>query len=153
MIDYAVLKAECQNNPQGYSLDGLTLTQHFAAGNDGPCATILNTVRAGITVRRANIAASEVLEAVAQSDFVSNPNLLLGSYFESVTQQPTIRLENDDGSDTRILTNLKQCFSPSTASRTRLNAIANRTGSRAEQLFGRDTVLSADDIVLARNTA
>lgn len=158
MVNYAALKTELQTDPRGYGYAALTgdYTNTAVALNrvrDGSAGTVPATpTGAGglasgvVTVKRIDINASEVLEAVDRADFVATPNALLCSYFESATQQQKLRLVAEDGSDTRILSNLKGCFTNSTPSRTRLNTIALRSGSRAEELFGTGTNIDVSDI-------
>ena len=146
-INYTALKNELQNDPQtyGYAAD-------IAAGNDVALAEKLNKVRDGtdgeaaILVKRADISPVEVLEVVDTRDFKANPSILEGSWFESITQYEMVRLLNEDGSNTRVRANLNRLITDTNGSQTRLNAISNRNGSRAEQLFGSGTRLTTDDI-------
>lgn len=146
-INYAALKAEIAGDPNAYGY-----ATPYNAGADQAVADMLNVVRAGVTVRRKDIASQEVLEAMLHSDFATNPPALLVAWFESATQQQNLRLEDDAGVATNVLTNLRQCTTNGSASRTRLNNIAKRDGSRAEQLFGAGTFIAANDILIARNS-
>lgn len=148
----AALKTELLTDPQTYGYAGW-----IAASEPENCAAALNKVRNGtdgeaaITIRRADISPAEVLEAVDNRDFSANPHPLHVAWFESVTQLPTIRLVNNDGSDTRVLGNIRRLLeNPGTqGSRDRVTTIANRNGSRAEQLFGAGTVISITDVAAA----
>lgn len=146
-INYASLKTEVQTDPNSYGYAPL-----LAAGADGAVAELLNKVRDGtdgfaaITVKRADIAPVEVLEAVDTRDFKASPSALEGSWFESITQYSRVRLLNEDGAQTRVMANLRRLVTDTNGTQTRLTALANRNGSRAEQLFGTDTRVSADDV-------
>lgn len=147
MFTPAQVKAECQNDPSG-----LGLAAQFAVGSDGVCADILNVVRVGITVKRVDVRPAEVLEAINTLDFAASPSAIACSWFESLTQMPVVRLSNDDGSDTTVLGNLKRLVtSDVNGSRTRLAALTTRPGSRAEQLWGPGTSLTALDITNAHS--
>lgn len=147
MINYAQLKTELQADPNNYGYSA-----PYAAGDNTACATLLNQVRATITIRRDNISPAEVLEVIDNRDFETTLNPGHVAWFESVTQLPLLRLINDDGTDTRILGNLRRILqNPGPQqSRARLADIANRQGSRAEQLFGANTLLTNEDIAKAR---
>lgn len=146
----AILKTEILTDPLTYGY-----APHVVANEPEIVAELLNKVRDGtdgeaaITIRRADIAAQEVLEAIDNRDFVATPDAAHVAWFESATQQTAIRLINADGTDTRVLGNLRRLLqNPGPqGSRDRLNVIANRLGSRAEQLFGPDTVVSIQDVV------
>lgn len=149
-INYTALAAEINTDPLGYGY-----AAQVAAGSDVGVADLLNQVRAGgdgfptITVRRADITPSEVLEAIDTRDLKASPTVLEGSWLESITQQRTMRLLNDDGSNTRVLANLRRLVNDTNGSQTRVNAIANRNGSRAEQLFGTGTYVDPQDVARA----
>jgi len=94
-----VLKTEITTDP---------LALGYAGKSDAEIADLLNLPRATITIRRANIAPNEVLEAIDSRDFETAPNAIHVAWFESITQLRTIRLENEDGSATRALGNLRR---------------------------------------------
>lgn len=145
-IDYAALKTELQTDPTGLGYAG-----PLGRGETQVVANLLNQPRQSITIRRSNIAPQEVLEVIDNRDFVTGPNAAHVAWFESVTQLPSLRLLNDDGTDTRVLGNLRRILeNPGTqGSRARLLDVANRAGSRAEQLFGTDTFIQSSDITIA----
>lgn len=126
----------------------------YPLGDDTTTAVKLNAVIVGNIVKRKDIMAAEVLEAIDTADFQTTPAPVMGaiSWFESATQQQRLQLVNEDGTDTNVLKNLKQLFLPNGAAganpqtRARLNAIALRDGSRAEKLFGAGTVVSSVDV-------
>ena len=106
-----------------------------------------------ITVRRTDISAADVLEAIDVRDFDTTApggNFSL-SWFESVTQLRSLQLIDEAGANTRILGNLRRILlNPGTqGSSARLDALANRFGSRAEQLFGSGTIITPEDVALA----
>lgn len=139
-----ILKTEITTDP---------LALGYAGKSDAEIADLLNLLRATITIRRANIAPNEVLEAIDSRDFETAPNAIHVAWFESITQLRTIRLENDDGSATRALGNLRRLLqaADTQGSRTRLAALATRIGSRAEQLLGGGVVVTHIDVADARN--
>lgn len=148
----AQLKAECQADSTG-----IGLAAPFAAADDSIVAALLNQVRAGISVKRIDVTPVEVLEAIDVRDFPAAPSgvnsvPLAQSWLESITQFATIRLFNDDGSQTRVKSNLDRLVGNGNNSQTRLNAVGVRTGSRAEQLWGTGTVITTQDVTAARNS-
>lgn len=155
-VNIVALKSECTNDPQD-----LGINEAYNLGQDQQVADILNWIRDGvnpcpvntilgtaITVRRIDITSQEILEALDTRDLpsVTASNQASLAWFESVTQQRIIRLLNDDGSSTRAKGNLDRLFANGQGSQTRLNNIASRFGSRTEQLFGTNTVVTASDI-------
>lgn len=142
-IDYIALKTEILTDPtaRGYS-----------GKEDNAVAVLLNEIQAGITIKRDNISPNEVLEAIDNRDFIASPNIAHCSWFESVTQLRSLRLVNDDNSNTKVLGNLNRLITDTQGSQTRVLALANRNGSRAEQLYGRNTVVSDVDVAVARRS-
>jgi hypothetical protein len=155
-INYVALKAELQLDPSGLGYPPL-----IAAGNDQGLADVLNfprngstpspvnnVVGAAITVRRTDITPAEALEAIDTRDFETAATAMQGTYFGAIMQLRSLRLLNDDGTNTRILRNISDVLqvADTRGSRSRLSAIANKTGSRGEQLFGSGTVLTHTDI-------
>lgn len=147
----AALKAEITTDPLIYGYGPL-----FEAGSDGAVADLLNKLRDGtdgeaaISVKRPDISPVEILEVIDTRDLKASPTILEGSWFESITQYQSVRFVNEDGSNTRVRSNLNRLVVDTNGSQTRLNAIANRVGSRAEQLFGVGIAVSADDVSRAR---
>lgn len=146
-INLAALKTELTTDPNAYGYAPL-----IAAGNAEGLAALLNLRRAAITIRRTDVRPREVLEAIDLRDLTATPaqvnnQALAASWFESVTQgDATIRLSNDDGTDSLLKDNLDRLIGNTNASQTRLNAVARRDGSRAEQLWGRDAEVSYLDV-------
>lgn len=155
-VTNAALKAEIQTDPQTYG--------YMAAWNASEpenVAALLNKVRDGtdgevaITIRRADIAAQELWGAIDMADYPSLSGTPTAAQLSSerkylawltgLAAQPLVRLLNDDGTDGPVIANLKALF-PVSATRTRLVALANRFGSRAEQLFGTGTRVSIQQV-------
>jgi hypothetical protein len=143
-LSLPALRSELQSDPRAYGYAPL-----IDAGADGSLADLLNLVRPEISVRRADIAGAELLEAVDIRDFVASPTAGALAWFESATQQPAIRLVDDAGANTRVLANLRRLLQDTNGSQTRLGQIANRAGSRAEELFGAGVVVAPLDIARA----
>lgn len=145
-LTYPALKTELQADPATIGYAALV-----ASGNDVGLAALLNEVRAGISIRRPDIAPAEILEAIDARDFEPTPNVLAVAWFGSLTRQERVRLLNDDGSQTRVLANLRRLLLAldTNGSRARLQDMANRPGSRAEQLFGAGVVVTHQDVAIA----
>lgn len=151
MIDRQALAAEIDADPNAYGY-----AAHVAANRPGDVAALLNEVRATITVRRADIASAEIVQAIDVADYTAlgaNPTAAALSterrylgWLALLAAAPTVRLLNDDGSNTPVVANLLAMFPNGSGTRTRLTAIASRFGSRAEQLFGTGSVVSATDV-------
>ena len=144
VIDYAALKIELQTDPNAYGYAPL-----IAAGNMQGLADKLNQVRAAISIPRPDVAPEEVLEAIRLSDLRSATTAVQAAYMQSLLVRPNIRILKENGTDARVLTNLMDILTNGSASETRLRALATRTGSRAEQLFGPGAWLSWSDITTA----
>lgn len=147
-MDYQALRTEVLTdslttaNATGWNT-GSGYLRPYAQLTDDLAAQKLNALDTGRTQRRSDILASEVLEAIDARDFIANANVLQASYFESVTQNASIRLLNADGSDTRLLGNLVLAVNNTQGSQTRLRALAVRTVSRQQEL-GLGAVLPSD---------
>ena len=154
------LKTELQTDPNAY---GYAPFLPPNPANWNGARDLLNLRRDGTTgglaivIRRTDTPPLEILEAIDVRDFPANPtgvtNISLAqSWLESITQFPTIRLFNDDDTPTRVKSNIDRLVSNTQGSQTRLNAVpgpGKRYGSRAEQLFGRDTVVTDIDVEAA----
>lgn len=161
---YQALKTELNADPRAYGYAPLR-----ASGSDNALADLLNLVRDGtnigpaIPIRRADISSKELWEAIDVADMTALPgspsvaqlsaerrNL---AWLSGLPAIPRLRLLNDDGSNTPAVANLLAIF-PASPTRTRITALASRNGSRAEELFGRDTRLTDADVAVAlRQTA
>lgn len=154
-VNYVQLATELNTDPVGYGYATL-----IAIGNDSGLADMLNKVRSGndgfpaLTIRRSDCKPSEILEAIDIRDLLASPpgvsnNTFASGWFESVTQFPTIRLTNADGTKTVVRRNIDRMVGDTQGSQTRLDAVAIRNGSRAEFLFGQNTRVTSDDIAKA----
>lgn len=159
-ISYVALKAELLNDPLTYGY-----ATPIANGDDIAVAALINKLRNGtdgeaaITVRKPDVRSKDIWESIAVADFPSlsaNPNATQLSterrslsWMEGLANIPTIRLLNDDGSDTPVIANLQAMFPAGSGTRNRLIALAQRVGSRAEQLFGPDVRVTSDDVATA----
>lgn len=153
-INYTALKTELTTDPRGYGYAPLV-----TAGNDTGLADMLNLVRAAISIKRADVLPSEILQVLSMTDMpalANNPSSGQQSqerrdlaWLECLTNLDQIRLLNDDGTDTQIRANLARMFPAGTGTRTRLLALETRAGSRAEELFGAGTAVGHSDIATA----
>lgn len=167
-IDYAALRNELLNDPQAYGYPTLVTNRQ-----DSDLAAVLNFARDGttpspvnnvagpaISLKRDDVSSAEIILCMDLADLPALPanpnNAALSterrqlSYLEMLTNIPTVRLVNEDDSDTPVIGNLQSIF-PASPSRTRLLALRFRDGSRAEQLFGKGTNVTTSDISLALN--
>lgn len=135
-IDYSVLKTECLNN----------FGVQFAAGNDDTISTALNVVQGEILVNRTFIPTSEVLAALVASEFL----LLAPAAISLIQMIITCSAGSIDASQPNIQGAFTTIFGAGTTTRTNLQALLKRTGSRAEQLFGIGTIITPADIAIAR---
>lgn len=159
-LTLAALKTELLTDPVGYGYAAF-----IAASEPENCAAALNKARLGndgfpaVTVRRADISSQEIVEAIVVADYTALPGSPTAAqlsaerrylaWLGNLAAVGTVRLLNNDGSDGPVITNLKAMFNGGTGTITRLNAIANRNGSRAEQLWGAGVVVSTQDVAAA----
>lgn len=135
-MDYVALKSELENDPAllGYG-------PFIAAGNHTGLAALLNAPKVGVVVGRGVVPAHEVVDAIVPGEYAS---LVAAErdYLLMVVAGGTVNL--GDG-QTRAA--LKVLFGAGTVTRANLIALADRTGSRAEELgFGE---VSEADVVAA----
>jgi hypothetical protein len=123
----------------------------LVAAHDRPgVAALMNLPRAGITVKRNDVMASEVIAAVDSRDFVTTPNAAHCAFISALlTKGAPLQFQDASGTDTNILGNIKRLLVADDAthtSRAALNALATRIGSRAEQLWGTGTLINEQNI-------
>lgn len=139
------LKTEIDTDPNGYGLVALR-----NAGNQQGIADALNLPRAAIPMRRDDVAGWELQEAIDLADLQPSANALnnplAAAYLQSVLIATRNRIQTDAGVATRIKTNVDALVRNTAGSQARVNALATRPGSRAEQLFGRDTRIDNTDV-------
>lgn len=166
-VTTAALRTEITTDPRGYGY-----APFVASGNDQAVADRLNAVRDGtnpptnptaaggtangaISIKRPDCTPAEILEAIDVRDFASAPTgvasvPLSQSWLESITQFAKVRLANADGTKTLSRKNIDRLVNDTQGSQTRLDAVAVRNGSRAEELFGVGVVVTRDDVASAR---
>ena len=140
-MDYAVLKTEITTDPNGYGY-----AEFLATRTDWKVTALVNKVRAAISVPRPDVTPLEILEAIKVTDFISNANALYAAWFQALATYPSVRILNENATDTRVMTNLMTILANGSASENRLRALASRPGSRAEQLFGVGVTIADGDI-------
>lgn len=143
------LKTELNSDPRSYGYAADILSGYVGGLRDK-----LNLARAGITIRRPDCDPAEILEAIDIRDFAASPagvtnNQFAASWFESITQFARVRLANTDGTKTQVRKNIDRMVNDAQGSQTRLDAVAVRTGTRAEELFGAGVVVTNDDVTNA----
>ena len=123
-LSLAALKTELTTDPTA-----LGYATHVANGTTWQLAELLNTSRAGISIFRASIPTWEV---VACTDKTEYDALTAGNkqLYQILVSTGTI-----NATDARIRAMFASIFAAG-STRTALNAMASRQGSRAEQLFG-----------------
>jgi hypothetical protein len=146
-INLQTLKTELLTDPNSYGYAAL-----IADTNNPALAAMLNLPRAGIQMPRPDVTPLEILEAINVDDFVAtaNQSILVGSWFESLTQFPQIRVLKDNGTDARVMTNIMKILKNGTSSETRVRALAVRNGSCIEQLFGVGVIVSVQEVIDAQ---
>lgn len=149
------LKNEINNDPRGYGFVALN-----AAGNDQGISDNINTVRDGtnpptnptaaggnadghISINKGSISTQDLLEALTETDVAA---LTQGQRDWIMLVASGTRVRVDSGSSARA--GLLALFSSGT-SHNNLIATATRNGSRAEELFGVNTVITIADIAAA----
>jgi hypothetical protein len=158
---HATLKTELDTDPQNYGY-----AEQRVLGADQTMADMLNHVRDGVTappagnigpaisgVKRADISPEEVFHAIALADLVTNPGASQLEWFGALFHNRRLRMINEDGTDTPVRANVLALLkSGASATKTRLQAIETRFGSRAEQLFGTDVIVTNQDIAASGYT-
>lgn len=162
MVDYGRLRAELLDDPVtlGYKLVAGAAPNTYVSGTmtDAQAAAKLNATDTGRTRKRADVTSAEMLAVIDMTDMpalASNPNSSQQSqerrdlsWLECVMNAPSVRLLNEDGTDTQIKTNFARLFPQGTGTRTRLLALQTAPISRATEL-GLGSVTDGD-VQLAR---
>jgi hypothetical protein len=145
-MDYLALKNEILTDPTG-----IGYAPFVAVGNDSGVRDLLNEKRTGILIKRADIDPSEIFHALALADLTTNPGASTIGWMESLLTAPySIRLLNEDGTDTPVKANIVSLLKAGTNStRDRLLLLQTRIGSRMEQLFGAGSYVTFADIAIA----
>lgn len=137
-IDYVALKNEFLTDPTG-----LGYAAPRAAGNHTELARLINQVQGTISVYRGMIGSWELLACVNPTEYsaltADNKQLL----------QIVLACVTVDTTDSGLRAIVASVFGPATATRAAMIARASRSGSRAEQLFGTNTVITTSDVAIA----
>lgn len=158
----AELKSELTNDPIAYGY-----APFMAVRDVDTLYEMINRVRDGtnggpaIIIRKANLSIKELYEAVVMSDMPAlsgSPNAAALSterqrlaWFTGLASLDTVRILNDDGSNNSVADNLLAMFPVGSGTRTRLIALAQRFGSRGEQLWGEGVHVAFMDIAFAHD--
>lgn len=136
-IDYAALKAEITNDQSGLG--------YAAAPNNLAVSELLNAVRGTITVEKSSVPARELIGALAPAEYVA----LTQPQRDYLALLPALgAVDIRTGSSLRNA--LNSVFAAGSATRANYTALASRSGSRAEQVFGVDTRISESDVGQAK---
>lgn len=160
----AALKSELQSDPRGYGYatqgdaDVVKLLMLIRDGTPGTVPT--NPAAAGgiasgiITVRRNDISGAEIIQATDpnadQQTGANAPSALLVNFFNACCSMRSLSFVDAVGADNAVLKNLRQCFTANSPSRTALNALSKRVGSRLEELFLAGFTVNDADVAAAR---
>lgn len=131
------LKDEIVNDPNtiGYKNTNDTWTGGpNPPKGDQEIADLINDPANGATIRRSLVAPVEIKQTVDQGDF----NALSPDEVNYITWIVTGEMLIDVRPDT-IFNGLTQIFGPATATRVAMTALLQKTGSRAEVLWGENT--------------
>ena len=129
----AALKAELLTDPNGYG--------YMATGGDQTAkADAINLPRVAITVARGVVPSYEVVAATAPAEWA----LLTDQ--EQARYTMIVNAGVVDTTSANIIASFAAMFPAGSATRANLLALASRTGSRAEQLFGVGVAVSAVDV-------
>jgi hypothetical protein len=168
----ASLRTELTADPRGYGY-----AAPLAVPNDQAAADLLNAVRDGtnpgatptaaggqangaIPVRRSDVESKAIWEAINVADMAALPanpsNAQLSNerrqlaWLSGLPNIPQIRLLDDAGNDTPVVANLRAAFAAGSPTIARLVALATRSGSRAEELWGAGFAVTAYQVSQAR---
>ena len=140
-IDSQALATEITTDPAA-----LGYAAPLAAGADQALADILNLVRTGVTFKidREPITAAAFLAQCSSTEFLALTQLKLSQLSTVFAAQ---MIDINDVSTQAILLGI---FPAAGTTKANIQAILKRNGSRAEVLFGRGAIVTADDIARAR---
>jgi hypothetical protein len=143
-INYATLKTELETDPRTYGY-----AEHRTSGNDQALADLLNLVRATISVPRARVEAWEVTDAIDPDEWTRSS----GGSSIAAAEKDRLRLLIQNAVLDPTQGNIRRHFELITVNapltRVRLMALAVRTGSRAEELFGPSVHVGSLDVARA----
>jgi len=141
---YAALKAELANDPAA-----LGLAAPIAAGQMEVVAGLLNASRAGQSCRSGTLTLDQILGAITLTELPAGQDGAFLAWVNMIRQTAV----GFDLNNAKVAAVFQRFFLPATASYTALAALRTVTPcSRAQALFGVQTLLAWSDIVTARNS-
>lgn len=159
----ATLKTELQTDPRGYGYNAAArndtdMADKLRLVRDGSAGTVpANPTAAGgsadgkITRFKTSVPQADVIGAIDGRDIggitqgqAAYLNAVL--CFTDTGGQTKLVLATQAGAKTLLRQNLDRLLADTNGSQTRLDALAVRFGSRAEELFGTDTVVTVSDV-------
>lgn len=148
-VNLPQLKTELQNDPAslGYAAlialgdhTGLAAVLNFRRDGSTP-SPVNGVVGTAITVFRNDIAPKEIVNAIAAADFAAAQQIQI-SKLQILFQGAPI-----DATLANVRANFQGIFTSASATTTNaLAALAQRNGSRCEQLFGTGTTVTQNDV-------
>lgn len=139
-ITIAALKTEFTTDPTG-----LGYAAFLANGSDQSLADTINLPRASIQVGNENVGAFQLIGAINHTDFAALTALLLAKL--QVLLLPGF-VDATNANTQAIITDLVSAASAGT--KTAVAALMTRNGSRAEQLFGNNQVVTIQQAAQSR---
>jgi hypothetical protein len=136
-INYTTLRTEVETDPNNYGFAPLR-----ANGNDTQIVALLNQVRANIAITVSQMDFNTFMRAMM--NYLSSLSTAQGTQMQIIGLGGYVYL-----GDANTRTYLEGVYS-TVAQKSQLQALYTRQGSRAEQLFGENTILTLDDLVQAR---
>ena len=136
----AQLKTECETDAAS-----LGLAAPFAAGTFSIVADLLNAVSQSIDIDRDLVPSWEAFDACVASEIEA-----LSAAKRQVLQM-LLAMQLINVKSTNVRAAVTSIFAAGTSSRTALAALQKRKGSRAEQLWGADVRVTAEDLAKARD--
>ena len=150
------LKTELTTDPRGYGYAALITAKNWNGLRD---AVNLPRPAPVPAIRRTDIEVADIYAAIAVADYTAlpgNPTAAQLSterrflaWLSGLSALKTVRLLNDDGTDTQVVVNFRAMFAAGTGTINRLVALANRLGTRSEELFGRDVFVTDGEVETA----
>jgi hypothetical protein len=136
-INYTTLRTEVETDPNNYGFAPLR-----ANGDDTQITALLNLVRANISIAKTYMSFADLMNAMVPA--LSSVSTAQAGQLQLLGLSGQVKI-----GDANTQAYLEGVYT-TTANKALLRAQYTRTGSRAEQLFGENTVLSIDDIIQAR---
>ena len=137
-VSVSELRTELTTDPTG-----LGYAAQIAVGNDAQLAELVNQVRPTITVFRNDVQSWELLASTIKADWDA---LAAG---DKDLYQALIAAGRLDATSSSLRNLITALFPSGSTTRTNLQSIAQRTGSRAEQLWGTSAAVSVGQVSAA----